>query len=362
MTTVTGVQLSEYLSLDPRSPYTLLFQRIYDVTKPEILTKEDGEIEDEDSLDSFIEEGDISKDENKENYGEIRMKKFAKDILQWKPESNYQNQNVPAAKLPPHLAPPPMFPQVFPLVSPCLPFSFPRGIPIPPPPLQGNTFLSLPPPPHSTLSLSGVADARQKILQADRGQIGDARDRLDQLAKTIDGRMSKTVSSSAPREQMGNSSPLPPPPQQLGYDNTPNEIVLRKLIELDPSPKRIVWLTVYRNFMVNKGMQLTDWPFMYKEPLDLYRLYQEVWIEGGFEKCTATKSWNNVVHRMTKNHRQPLHWRMLQDQYRKFLLSFETQMQMLIQSTDQMINRASIVSNTDDHDLSQPIDMIISNR
>ena len=273
MTTVTGAQLSEYLSLDPRSPYTLLFQRIYDVTKPEAI--EDGEIEDEDSLDSFIEEDDISKDEIKENFGEIRMKKFAKDILQWKPESNYQNQNVPAAKLPPQLAPPPMFPQIYPPVSPCLPFSFPRGIPIPPPPLslQGNTFLSLPPPPppHTHLSLGGGADARQKIIQANREQIGDARDRLDKLAKTIDGigRMTKMVSSSAQvaysrSEHMGNSSPIHPPPQQLSYETTPDEVVFRKLIELDPSPERRVWLTVYRNFTVNKGMQLTDWPFMYK--------------------------------------------------------------------------------------------------
>lgn len=34
----------------------------------------------------------------------------------------------------------------------------------------------------------GVTDARQKIIQANRGQIGDARDKLSKLAKTTDAR------------------------------------------------------------------------------------------------------------------------------------------------------------------------------
>ena len=128
---------------------------------------------------------------------------------------------------------------------------------------------------------SPIADARQ-LIQANRGHIGDLRDRL---GKTIDGkevlsgqvmpqigRMTKMITSSgqlalssnsARSEQMGSSFAIPPP-RQLGHETAPDEVVFRTLNELDPSPERRAWLSVFKNFMVTKGMSLTDWPFMYK--------------------------------------------------------------------------------------------------
>ena len=60
MTTVTGIQLSEYLNLDPRSPYTFLFQQIYEVTKPKAFEDiEDGEMEHDNdgNLNYFLDNG-----------------------------------------------------------------------------------------------------------------------------------------------------------------------------------------------------------------------------------------------------------------------------------------------------------------
>ena len=52
MSDVTGVQMSEYLKLDQNSPYTALFQHIFDTLKPkpknvESKNMEDGEIEED---------------------------------------------------------------------------------------------------------------------------------------------------------------------------------------------------------------------------------------------------------------------------------------------------------------------------
>ena len=54
MSDVTGVQMSEYLKLDQQSPYTALFQHIFDTLKPkpknvESKNMEDGEIEEDNS-------------------------------------------------------------------------------------------------------------------------------------------------------------------------------------------------------------------------------------------------------------------------------------------------------------------------
>ena len=95
----------------------------------------------------------------------------------------------------------------------------------------------------------------------------------------------------------------------------------------------------------------------------MYRLYQVVQIEGGFEKVTISKSWKNISQRMTKNFRQPYLWRLLQKQYVKYLLAFEThkQLQRQPRPTPNVYTRPSVSLNPVD-DPSQPIDMAISSR
>ena len=66
--------------------------------------------------------------------------------------------------------------------------------------------------------------------------------------------------------------------------------------------------------------------------MDLYKLYLAVKSEGGFDKVTSTKSWKKISPAMTKNFRQPYLWRLLQKQYRKYLLTYETHNQLLNQT------------------------------
>ena len=59
-----------------------------------------------------------------------------------------------------------------------------------------------------------------------------------------------------------------------------------------------------------------------QEPLDLARLYAAVEAEGGFSRVTAAKSWKRISVKMTTNFRQSFLWRLLQKQYRKYLLDY----------------------------------------
>ena len=55
----------------------------------------------------------------------------------------------------------------------------------------------------------------------------------------------------------------------------------------------------------------------------IIRLYRAVADEGGFRTCSANKSWKKISVKMTENYRQSFLWRLLQKQYRKYLLKFE---------------------------------------
>ena len=269
MTTVTGIQLSEYLNLDPRSPYTFLFQQIYEVTKPGAFEDiEDGEIEEveevEDKDDSVIIEDVISEDENKENVGAVETrKKFSKDILHWTPESNHQNQNVPAAKLP---------------------LSHPQ--PQQPPPLM----FGLPPPlalglPHP-LSLASTSQFNPSLFTAPPPPVS-AGLRLPFSFPQLDFRhgfpgfaipSNPSISVPLVPSVSGRESLLPLPPlQQLGgmqpmYSEAPDEVEFREakgfdlkvLVDLDHDPVRLTWLVDYTKFMAKMGKPLTQCPSMYK--------------------------------------------------------------------------------------------------
>lgn len=365
MTTVTGIQLSEYLKLDPRSPYTFLFQRIYEITKPKAFEDiEDGEIEEveevEDKDDSVIVEDVISDDENKENVGAVETrKKFSKDILQWTPESNHQNQNIPAAKLPhPHPQPHPP-PLMFGLPPP-MTLGLPHPLSLAATSQFNPSLFTAPPPPVS----AGLR------LPFSFPQL-DFRHGFPGFAIPSNPSMSvPLVPSVSGRESL---LPLPPLPQLGGmqpmYSEAPDEVEFREakgfdlkvLVDLDHDPVRLTWLVDYTKFMAKMGKPLTQCPSMYKEPLDLYRLYHVVQIEGGFEKVTMSKSWKNISQRMTKNFRQPYLWRLLQKQYVKYLLAFETYDQIQRQPRPNVFSRPSVSVNPVD-DPSQPIDMIISSR
>ena len=252
--TVTGLQLSEYLKLDPLSPYTLLFQRIYEVTKPKPIEDiEDGEIEEveeeEPKDDSVIVEDEISEDDNKENCGPVETrKKFSKDILHWTPESNHQNQNVPAAKLPQPRPPPPMFSQLPP----------PLGLPPLPLSLAATSQFN---PVLFTAPLPSVSAA--PAFPFSFPPLGFPGPGLPGFNLTSNPFLVAPVSS---RESL-----LPHPPQPL-YTEAPDEVEFREakgfdirvMIDLDPNPERMAWLVKYMEFMMRMGKPLTQCPSMYK--------------------------------------------------------------------------------------------------
>ena len=64
--------------------------------------------------------------------------------------------------------------------------------------------------------------------------------------------------------------------------------------------------------------------------MDLYKLYLAVKSEGGFDKVTSTMCWNKISFVMTKNSRQPYLWQLLEQQYGKYLLTYETHNQLLM--------------------------------
>ena len=344
------VSLSEYFGFDPRSPYAELFTNIYNLTKPAVVDHgdiEDGEIGDdedqekdeevsleeepqEDTSDEIEESGmDLTTDKSKEpDSAADNTKKFSKDILHWNPHNlnqNFWNGKIlppaPPVKVPfsSHLPPPPIpsLPPQLPLSLPgapaphqfnsgimtsaglpSIPFPFPlRFPPTLNPPHWPNPFF-LPPP-----TLPPVSQPQQSILQ----ELPPA-----------------------------NNIPLDEKEFQesKGFD-------LKVLFDMDPSPLRITWLMKYMDFMSSKGTPVSQCPSMYKvrflksnfqkkvsisvlqEPLDLFKLYTAVTAEGGFNKCSANKSWKNVSVKMTKNFRQSFLWRLLQKQYRKYLLQYE---------------------------------------
>jgi len=124
------------------------------------------------------------------------------------------------------------------------------------------------------------------------------------------------------RQQPGNGRPV-----DLGIDDKELQeskgFDLRVLFDLDSSPARLEWVARYLEFQAGQGDPVLVCPAMYREPLDLYKLYNAVREEGGFNNCTVKKAWKNISPQMTPNFRQPVLWRLLQKQYRRYLLKFE---------------------------------------
>ena len=361
MSTVAMVSLSEYFGFDPKSEYAELFSQIYHLTKPAAPESdiEDGEIDDEvrdvpDDTETVSEAttdseaGDeVARDlsmTGPEASDLQRVQHFSKDILQWK-QASVQNQNLwhaaaaskilpPPIPFQPHLPPPtlaplaPSLPSLPPSIAslpppipalppfslqptsqlnssiftstplsvaglPPLPFPFPLGFPIPtsiPPPTSAwsnNPFL----PPNLAPLPSSYPPAQAS------------------MAKVLQPLQPSSNTGNIPRDEQEFQ-------ESKGFD-------LKVLFDMDSGPERLTWLMNYMDFMTSQGSPVSQCPSMYKEPLDLYKLYNAVAEEGGFTKCTANKAWKTVSVKMTKNFRQSFLWRLLQKQYRKYLLAFE---------------------------------------
>ena len=69
---------------------------------------------------------------------------------------------------------------------------------------------------------------------------------------------------------------------------------------------RLEWVARYLEFQAGQGDPVLVCPAMYREPLDLYKLYNAVREEGGFNNCTVKKAWKNISPQMTPNFRQPV--------------------------------------------------------
>merc|ERR1719431_2002404 len=62
---------------------------------------------------------------------------------------------------------------------------------------------------------------------------------------------------------------------------------LRIQFDIDNNPVRQTWLLKYMDFQASRGDPLIICPALYKEPLDLYNLFNAVLDEGGFHNCNA---------------------------------------------------------------------------
>ena len=223
MSDITGLQMAEYLNIGP-SPYTLLFQQIFDILKPELKVVEAKDIEDGEIEETEDEEEDkdviiVDDDDNNKDIGETGDQ-----------EVSHGKPCVATAELPPvSLAglPPPTSqpnPSLFTLGLP-----FPLGFPAPSFSFLGSPFLISPeaflpfPPPQS-------------------------------------GRVMHPLSGKVPADEKAFR-------EAKGFD-------LKVLYGLDTNPERLSWLDSYMEFMISKGKPVTQCPSMYKVRAvssDLYR-------------------------------------------------------------------------------------------
>merc|ERR1719153_526264 len=107
--------------------------------------------------------------------------------------------------------------------------------------------------------------------------------------------------------QQGFNLPPPQPVQQtrgevgnLAADEKGKESIqakgfdLRIQFDIDNNPVRQTWLPKYMDFQASRGDPLIICPALYKEPLDLFKLFKAVLDEGGFHNCNAKKCWKKI--------------------------------------------------------------------
>jgi len=347
------VSLSEFFGFNPASPYADLFTQIYHLTKVDTVGKdigsghddveeEDGEIvecevDDNQGLDHEEQVPEASHPNHEQLTGDVDFQpplvqlpggeiqhqpldnwkegwmKISRDAISWN-QSNNQNQNMM------------------------------RNSP-------WNKQMQMPPPPPQFQQLPGTNQPNGSIFQG-----------TNQINSSIFTSGGSPLNFSLPppppiqlqswnqnqfflppSSQAGynfpvlNPNPLnfPPPPiheqARGGVSVAPDEkeileskgFDLRRQFDLDDNPVRKSWLIKYMEFQANRGTPLTSCPAMYREPLDLFKLFHVVMEEGGFANCSVKKAWKKVCVKMTANHRQPFLWRLLQKLYRKLLLQFE---------------------------------------
>jgi len=309
----TSSSLSEYFGFDPKSPYANLFSQIYDLTKPnqvwigedegKIEEHEEGEAEDEpqESALNLSKENLDSFDRDSDN---VKRLNLSKECVQWD-QTNLQNHNsLSENNASPFLYnPPPLSTSQLKSLSSMM--SLPMAISSPMLPVsQPPPFLHLPPlqfPP--SLGFAPLNVPPPTIPWSNRPFLLDLPHQQNLLT---------------PQQSVSNS--IPP---QLYADNESKGFDLKLLFEFDTNPERATWILKYLNSMASVGTPLTKCPSMHKEPLDLFKLYHIVISEGGFDKCSSNKTWKKISLKMTKNYKPSFLWRILQKQYRKYLLHYE---------------------------------------
>jgi len=309
----TSSSLSEYFGFDPKSPYANLFSQIYDLTKPnqvwigedegKIEEHEEGEAEDEpqESALNLSKENLDSFDRDSDN---VKRLNLSKECVQWD-QTNLQNHNsLSENNASPFLYnPPPLSTSQLKSLSSMM--SLPMAISSPMLPVsQPPPFLHLPPlqfPP--SLGFAPLNVPPPTIPWSNRPFLLDLPHQQNLLT---------------PQQSVSNSIP-----SQLYADNESKGFDLKLLFEFDTNPERATWILKYLNSMASVGTPLTKCPPMHKEPLDLFKLYHIVISEGGFDKCSSNKTWKKISLKMTKNYKPSFLWRILQKQYRKYLLHYE---------------------------------------
>ena len=357
------VSLSEYFGFDPNSPYADLFSKIYYLTKvtPDDVVedeKEDGEIVETYDVNNIDSQTTVGHDVDDNLTGDrdfhpplVRgtpcqpslppdswnkgWMKISKEAISWNQASNQnlvgnswdnhiKKQAQPLARLSSSTSavlPPP--PPPSPILNPNLLQGGPGG-----PSQAGNIFqgtnqinvniftsgvggtpdFSIPPPP---LPLQLPSWASNSFLQPGFNLQGlaDSRFPLPPPQLLEQGR---NLENNFVVDEKGKEST-----QSKGFD-------LRIQFDIDNSPVRHAWLLKYMDFQASRGDPLINCPALYKEPLDLFKLFHAVLEEGGFHNCNVKKCWKKIGEKVTTNHKQPQLWRLLQKLYRRLLLQFET--------------------------------------
>jgi len=349
------VSLSEYFGFDPNSPYADLFSKIYYMTKvtpdDEVeQEKEDGEIIETYDFNNIDEQMIVKHGESDhltgerdfhpplggetssqlaippppENWNKGWMK-ISKDAISWNQASN---QNLVSKSWDNHIKKH--------LQPPLRPSSSTMGLLPPPPPpspilnpnlLQGGLG---PSQPNSSI-FQGTNQINVNIFNTSVGGIPDFSVPPPPLPLQLPSWATNSFS------QQGFNLPPPQAVQQtrgevgnFAADEKGKESIqakgfdLRIQFDIDNNPVRQTWLLKYMDFQASRGDPLIICPALYKEPLDLFKLFNAVLDEGGFHNCNAKKCWKKIGERMTTNHKQPQLWRLLQKMYRRLLLQFET--------------------------------------
>jgi len=351
MVMMANVSLSEYFGFNPNSPYADLFSKIYHLTKvspvEDVLEEEheDGEIVEISVVNApaTVDSEDDQLTGDKDYYPRVdgdsmyqpppssdgwnrSWMKISKEAISWNLASN---QNLTGNSLDMK-----MRRQTSPLLS----SSHATILPVPPPhtllqgaqgPSQGNNMFkgtnqintnlftpsggetpnfSFPPPPPPFQMQSWAPNPYlQQECNLPGSGLMNSRFVLDQGR----GGESNLASDGIGREKDSVAM------ESKGFD-------LRLQFDIDNNPVRQAWLLKYMDFQASRGDPLINCPAMYREPLDLFKLFNTVLEEGGFHKCNAKKCWKKIGEKMTANHKQPQLWRLLQKLYRRLLLQFES--------------------------------------